>query len=251
MHKNSILRPLFLSVLVYILCTYSVLFLAPQAAYFMAGKEMLLENLGALWFLASSCLCFVTFRRMRKSACWNRHGARLFLVLSLLFFAAFGEEISWGQQWFHFSTPQSIEDLNQQGELTLHNLRVFDSRTANGERRGGLMFLLNSNRLFDYFMVVFIVLPPLTVKWWSDNPIRSDATRTAGLIFPFLFLLAINYMMTFAWLLATDSPAIADATSEIRESNNALLALAVCIYWTISVSSSSWEGRNPVDARND
>ncbi len=52
------------------------------------------------------------------------------LSLSTLFYTIFGaillfiamEEIAWGQWFFGFATPDSLQGLNQQGELTLHNI---------------------------------------------------------------------------------------------------------------------------------
>lgn len=39
------------------------------------------------------------------------------------------EEISWGQWFFHFHTPESIARINTQGEFTLHNLQGIGGRT--------------------------------------------------------------------------------------------------------------------------
>jgi hypothetical protein len=47
----------------------------------------------------------------------------LALILLFLFIAL--EEISWGQQIFHFSTPEEIAAHNVQSETTLHNLDIF------------------------------------------------------------------------------------------------------------------------------
>ena len=33
------------------------------------------------------------------------------------------EEISWGQQFFGFETPESFRAMNDQGETTLHNIK--------------------------------------------------------------------------------------------------------------------------------
>ena len=33
-----------------------------------------------------------------------------------------GEELSWGQQWFGWATPHSLQALNDQGETNLHNV---------------------------------------------------------------------------------------------------------------------------------
>ena len=42
--------------------------------------------------------------------------------LALLFFAMFGEEISWGQRILGFDTPENLKGLNVQNEVNLHNM---------------------------------------------------------------------------------------------------------------------------------
>ena len=44
------------------------------------------------------------------------------LLVFLMVFVA-GEEISWGQRIFSFDTPDFMEDVNEQQEFGLHNLR--------------------------------------------------------------------------------------------------------------------------------
>ena len=41
------------------------------------------------------------------------------LVLGCIYYA--GEEISWGQHWFGWGTPENWQDVNDQGETNLHN----------------------------------------------------------------------------------------------------------------------------------
>ena len=41
------------------------------------------------------------------------------LVLGCIYYA--GEEISWGQHWFGWGTPENWLDVNDQGETNLHN----------------------------------------------------------------------------------------------------------------------------------
>ena len=43
------------------------------------------------------------------------------LILALGFLLCFGEEISWGQRIFNFSTPELTKLYNTQGEFNLHN----------------------------------------------------------------------------------------------------------------------------------
>jgi hypothetical protein len=33
-----------------------------------------------------------------------------------------GEELSWGQQFFHWATPESLQDINDQNETNIHNI---------------------------------------------------------------------------------------------------------------------------------
>jgi hypothetical protein len=46
-----------------------------------------------------------------------------FLVFSVVLILIGMEEISWGQQFLHFQTPEAWGHMNSQGETNLHNLR--------------------------------------------------------------------------------------------------------------------------------
>jgi hypothetical protein len=60
---------------------------------------------------------FARRRRLPKGAgCVMLLGA-----LAALYFA--GEEISWGQSWIHFKTPEAFAEKNVQGEFNLHNFQ--------------------------------------------------------------------------------------------------------------------------------
>lgn len=51
----------------------------------------------------------------------------LLTTLGCFYFA--GEELSWGQQLFHWKTPESIDALNDQHETNLHNMSTwFDQK---------------------------------------------------------------------------------------------------------------------------
>jgi hypothetical protein len=68
-----------------------------------------------------------------------------------MFFAA-GEELSWGQRIFGLKTPESLAAANEQGELNLHNLRVFNV-LVDGEDRSQLRLFFTANRAFALFTV--------------------------------------------------------------------------------------------------
>lgn len=58
--------------------------------------------------------------RLRPTRDWLIIGWVLTVTLACIYFA--GEEVSWGQQLFHWSTPEAIDKLNDQHETNLHNM---------------------------------------------------------------------------------------------------------------------------------
>lgn len=147
------------------LLSYSVLLGKPAFVDFWAGREMVFETLGALAFLATALL----FADGAKRALLSRRRFAL-AGLALFFFVAAGEELSWGQHLLGFDTPEGLKNANVQQEFNLHNLAIFDSYDARtGEKKEGRAAWLNSNRLFDYFMVGFFWLLPALAPWWRER----------------------------------------------------------------------------------
>jgi cytochrome bd-type quinol oxidase subunit 2 len=60
----------------------------------------------------------------------------LLVVLGCLFVA--GEEISWGQRIFELDTPDPLEDINRQEEITVHNVTSIEGLFRLGELLVGL-----------------------------------------------------------------------------------------------------------------
>ena len=50
-------------------------------------------------------------------------------LVSLAAFGFLGEEISWGQHYFHWQTPQGWSEINIQHETNLHNLHKYFEKT--------------------------------------------------------------------------------------------------------------------------
>ncbi len=198
---------------------------------FVAGREMLVENVGAVAFLATSVVFFVMARReSRRSGRWRK----LQLIgLGLFYFVAFGEEASWGQHWLGFETPEELKQINAQEETNLHNLWLLDSyaegdgSSASLEKKKGLAaLLLNSNRLFDLIMAGFFWLLPAAASF--PTPLRGLLARleTPVPAWPFAALLLANLAGTaLTELLLVDGMIRHLAVSEIREFNYAVLGL--------------------------
>lgn len=112
---------------IYIVAGYQVLAFGNQAGAFFLSEDHYFENVGAITFFLASVIYFYGFWKIRLL----RSEDRLFFVkklallaLAFLFFFAAGEEISWGQRIFHVQTPEPLREVNNQGEITLHNIPI-------------------------------------------------------------------------------------------------------------------------------
>ena len=96
-------------------------------------------------------LSFKPDRLSTKEAPLLRSSIRF--IFSLIFLFGFGEEISWGQRIFNWSTSEGYSNINRQNETNIHNLVIF---------RG----LFDFNHLFTYFwFATCIVVPIADFKW--------------------------------------------------------------------------------------
>jgi hypothetical protein len=211
------------------LATYTVLFLDEATIMKLAGDEQAFEMLSALAYGFAAVLCVASARRLRRTRL-RVAGRTALIALALLFAVASGEELSWGQHILKFRTPDVLAEANRQDEFNLHNLGIFDSRDPQGGRKSGMGFLLNSNRFLDYFMLSMFVLLPIVIR-------RRDALGRLAQNFDlprfglgFAAPLALNYGLTALSLLITQGKLMSRATSEIRETNSAMLCLLLALY---------------------
>jgi hypothetical protein len=98
-----------------------------------------------------------------------RHAVRLFgagralsggflALYAFLFLFGAGEEVSWTQRLIGFETPESLKDMNVQGELTLHNMAWGDTHIAHTIFGTGLAAVVT------LYLCVFPFLYP-RVRW--------------------------------------------------------------------------------------
>ncbi len=75
------------------------------------------ENLTVIWFFLTSLLLFATARPES-----NSFRRCIYILGAVAFLFAAGEEISWGQRLFGWTTPDFLMGLNKQNEINLHNI---------------------------------------------------------------------------------------------------------------------------------
>jgi len=106
-----------------ILIQVTVRLLDPELTVYKTifNGEMGVIELGTAFLLLAATVMLAQEAR-RESKRGERANAILFGVLALGAFLFMGEEISWGQWFFRWDSPEWFQQYNQQGETNLHNL---------------------------------------------------------------------------------------------------------------------------------
>lgn len=107
---------------------------------------------------------------------------RLLLLAAIACVYIAGEEMSWGQHWFRWGTPEYWSEINRQDETNLHNTNYVFNQLPQlileiGILAGGIVAPL-LDRIFGIFRrgLLAVVLPPLELM-----PVALLAFATKGL----------------------------------------------------------------------
>ena len=123
--RALILAPFILS------AVYLALLAWPATRHFavkMTDENYPVEMGTFLLLLVAAAQSFALARQLSRSGervLWRA----FYLVFAVLLFLTAMEEISWGQWFFHFHTPESISRINTQHEFNLHNLKGMGGHT--------------------------------------------------------------------------------------------------------------------------
>lgn len=107
--------------LLFLLTVPAAFIFSPNYAQDLIGSENGVTELATpailLVAIFSGIRCYALRRRLpeRWLLAWL-----LLTTVACIYFA--GEEISWGQQFFHWQTPDAISRINDQNETNLHNM---------------------------------------------------------------------------------------------------------------------------------
>lgn len=124
----------------------------PKSFRLVTEENGVYETLTAILLVAAAVYLARTANSLRIRAA---HSSWLVTAvpfgLSMLFILAAGEELSWGQHYFGFATPEAMEEVNVQNEFNLHNI-------------GGYW----ANNALILFFFGFAGVLPLTVRFFWD-----------------------------------------------------------------------------------
>lgn len=104
---------------------------------FTAALALPLTRAATLWLLSENrpveILTFIVLLSSGGYGLWisgqmRKNGAKIlnygfYFLFSLGMFLTAMEEIAWGQQFWSFHTPAYLQEINLQGETTIHNIR--------------------------------------------------------------------------------------------------------------------------------
>ncbi len=84
------------------------------------GEDRIAESFQALLYALALVLCVVIVTRLWREG--RRGIALLYVIVAVGLTFMVGEEVSWGQRFFGWTTPESFLEANKQGETNLHNI---------------------------------------------------------------------------------------------------------------------------------
>lgn len=169
---------IFLSLIaaLFMILSYSVLFLDKRVVIHLGKEDGFFECLDFIYCLASGLIFLTIFFKIKTMQKRNNY---FFLILGLIFLFGAGEEISWGQRMFGWATPVLLRENNMQSEITFHNLAILGRSTINR------LFLL-----FSFFYCLFVPILDVFSNSFHKHVVKYDipiASVYVGLFFP------INY----------------------------------------------------------
>lgn len=215
----------------FIIATYIIPALSPEFSIPYMKEDGLVESLGATFFLAASILLFISFFKTLKQ---KHEGVTKLknmwlLGLALLFFVACGEEISWGQRIFNFSTPESIMEKNRQHEFNLHNLEPFHGLDDKGERKTGLEGWMTMHRMFYVVLFGYIVIIPFIMVFNNmlSRLINNLGIPTTPIWISLIFLVVIFLVKIIQFAFARNNTELYHGLVEVMESNIAFVAMLI------------------------
>jgi len=157
------------------------------------SESALIEHLEALLWLSAFAIYLLVALRTKlqaKRSFW-------YFAFAALCFLAFGEEISWGQHYLNFATPEAVLKFNNQGELNFHNLHLSE-----------LLGISPNNPLYSKFGTLTAVLNPafyaLSIFSWLLFPIYLERSKNSYVasIFGAYPRQSTAFYMSFAFFIA-------------------------------------------------
>ena len=120
----------------------------------------LYENLTVVFLLLAIILAVRIFSRLKSESLPLKKTILLGFTVGCVYFA--GEEISWGQHFFLWQTPEAWEQINKQNETNIHNTYAIFDHFPRELLIAGLVF-------YCAFLPLAALLPILRNGYWEKR----------------------------------------------------------------------------------
>jgi len=225
---------LLLPFLLFVAISYSFMLVpAEEVRKILLWEDGLVETAGALCLFLASAFFLVLFLRSDREG-WLSFGAGrnwFYLALSLVFLFGAGEEISWGQHYLGYATPEFWKTRNVQQELTVHNLIYFNQREFSGAIKPVWQRVFTVENVFTYGTLLYVFLLPLAAS--ASRRVAQWVARAGLPLAPLTLSWALCGF--FAWVKLLKFFVLPDYlmqnNTEIMEATWGLLYLLIALNW--------------------
>jgi hypothetical protein len=228
-----------ISLYILIIITYLVLInSSPETQLELTVEDGLFENASAIAFLFAFLIftyLFVQSKSLNNLFFGIKTKRNVFYgLLALLFLISCGEEISWGQRIFGWSTPESLMEMNAQQETNFHNLWLFQASNKDGSSKSFMELFLNAGRLYTIFWMLYCVLIPVACK--ISVQIKKLVNYIGIPLVPLWIggFFIVNYITIYAMLYGFHSQL--DEANRINEVKETFQAIGFFIFALYSLS---------------
>ena len=225
---------LFLGVLLpYLFLSYLAIFVfSVERVKIMTLEDHFYENIGAITILTGSIMFFILFFKDKSGNDFYILKTKrniIVLLLAMLLFFGFGEEISWGQRIFGWQTPTWWNHMNVQGETNIHNLGLFNNVDAQGHKKSFFGEMLDFNRLFSLFWFTYFFAFPILDNWYIGFSKWAKRVNIPLVPVWMAVLYPINYLISKSIQFYLANPLFAPQV-EIKEAYYEVLLAAAGIW---------------------
>jgi hypothetical protein len=215
--------------------SYSCMLLPQEAVRkVLLWEDGVVETAGAVCLLLAAVYYLILFFRSNGESGWLCLGTGknwFYLALAFFFFFGAGEEISWGQHYLHYATPEFWKSRNVQQELTVHNLIYLNQREFSGAIKPVWQRIFTVENIFTYGTLFYVFLLPLAVlrnrhvrQWVEAAGLpMAPLTLSWALLGYFAWVKLLKFFILPEYLMQNNT--------EIMESMWGLLYLLIALHW--------------------
>jgi len=145
------------------------------------NEDWTYEYLTAIFYLAAGGMLLWTFFKVPD----NKRYRFFVIAFAALFIFVAMEEISWGQRKLDVDTPETIEEINEQDELNIHNLHT------------DLFHVL----LWGGSLLIGVIIPLLNeTSEWVRGLVKKFEFPVMSPDLHFFFLIPLTYYLGHRWV---------------------------------------------------